>query len=218
MNHYTEEINRHKLVVNDEYSYLYVVCDCFGGPAAGLVGTSLIYPEASVGSKEGEDFTGKAYYLDYPQFKGSAGNVVKIGNVDLGKKVLGTKGFPAGHGATILVDKDGNATYYEYGRYTGDQKGTFGIKRPSVQGGNWRKFNLPTKGADESDSAYIDRIYKSLPDASKSDLTVSVLNNVDTKAARAYADREANNINRAAYDWDHTCAVEASRLARKFQQ
>ena len=61
---------------------------------------------------------GHAIFLHYPNFKGAAGNAVKIGGIDVGSILFGKTKLPVGHSAAILVDKNGKADYYKYGRYT----------------------------------------------------------------------------------------------------
>ena len=59
---------------------------------------------------------GHAIYLNYPNFVGESKNAIKIGDLDIGE-MIGNPQFPVGHAATILIDNNGNANYYEYGRY-----------------------------------------------------------------------------------------------------
>ena len=118
---------------------------------------------------EQENYDGQAIYLNYPEFKGSAANAVKIGNYDLGKTVAQTLGvgrLPVGHAAIITIDENGNSRHTEYGRYTTKDGNLIGKVRDTVKGGNWRQKVLSRKRKDEDLKAYMRRVHKSLPAAS----------------------------------------------------
>jgi len=124
----------------------------------------------------------KAYYLHYPNFVGSASNALVVGGKDLGAPLtkMGVQ-LPVGHDAVILME--GNKPHYiEYGRYAGDTGDTkiIGHKKDSVKKGNWRmNTSLPYKKDNETDSAYISRIYKLLPDAETGVTQATVVPNID---------------------------------------
>ena len=84
------------------------------------------------------EVNGHAIYLHYPNFIGNSKNAFKIGNFDPGE-AIGNPQLPVGHAATILIDDEGNANYYEYGRFAPNNGNLIGTEqRASVKGGNWR--------------------------------------------------------------------------------
>lgn len=157
---------------------------------------------------------GHAIYLHYPNFVGHSSNAIKIGNMDLGK-MIGDPDVPVGHAATILINPDNTATYYEYGRYPG--KG-FGHVRPTTKGGNWQRLKLPPKNVGENDSAYVARIQDQLPDTKTGTYQAMTIPNVDTEKAAQWIANQANNVNRPEYSaFGNTCANGACNAIIPFQ-
>lgn len=107
------------------------------------------------GSSDSE--LGHAIYLHYPNFVGDSKNALKIGGVDVGE-MIGSPKLPVGHAAVILVDKNGKSRYVEYGRYANQGHIIGKERRPTVKGGNWRKFDLDPQRPGEDDSTYVARI------------------------------------------------------------
>ena len=161
---------------------------------------------------------GHAIYLHYPNFKGASRNAIKIGGFDPGE-AIGNPSVPVGHAATILIDKDGNANYYEYGRYSPENGHLIGTaQRPSVKGGNWRHFKLDPQKAEESDSAYVARIQDSLPDTKTGAYQAMTIPDVDTDAATKWIYSQANDPNREEYGIDNTCATGACKATLNFRR
>lgn len=155
---------------------------------------------------------GHVIYLHYPNFQGSTENAIKIGNFDIGNaagKALGISQLPVGHAAAITIGPNNKSTYYEYGRYTNDTKGTkiFGHKRPTTKGGNWRKQELPPIKPEENDSSYLARVQHLLPDTNTGAYQAMTLPNVDTQKVVEYINKQANDVNRPEYSaLGNTCA------------
>ena len=155
---------------------------------------------------------GHAIYLHYPNFRGSFENAVKIGNIDIGsiaKRVSGKDKIPVGHAASILVDTDGNATYYEYGRYPGNDSHVFGNEKRSTKGGNWRKFQLPKQLLNENDSVYLTRIQHLLPDTETGTYQAISFPEVDVNTAQKWIQQQADDSKRSEYNIMNTCATGA---------
>lgn len=162
------------------------------------------------------DYSGSAIYLTYPEFQGKLSNAFKVGNVDVGKEIsdaTGIKSLPVGHSAVILIDDDGKANYYEYGRYGGGEANVIG-HRNSVKGGNYKRKYIATRRAGESDQQFFERIKSRLP--YKGTVHASYINGIDTGAANSYWNNKANNKNREEYNLTHTCAGEACNLVSDF--
>ena len=162
---------------------------------------------------------GHAIYLHYPNFKGGASNAFKIGNVDVGKILLKDKKLPVGHSAVVLVDKDGKADYYEYGRYTPEKGHVIGTEqRPTAKGGNWRQFKINSRyGAKDNDSTFIARIQGQLPYTNTGSYQILSVPSVNTEKAREWIMAEANNPNRKEYGLTNTCATGACDAVLPFR-
>ncbi len=161
---------------------------------------------------------GHAIYLHYPNFRGASKNAIKIGGFDPGE-AIGNPSVPVGHAATILIDKNGNANYYEYGRYKPENGHLIGTaQRPTVKGGNWRHFELPAQKAGENDSAYVARIQGMLPDTKTGAYQAMTIPDVDTAAAIEWINNQANDPNREEYGIDNTCATGACRASLDFRK
>lgn len=161
---------------------------------------------------------GHAIYLHYPNFKGASKNAIKIGDFDPGE-AIGNPSVPVGHAATILIDKNGNGGYYEYGRYEPKNGHLIGTaQRPTVKGGNWRYFELPPQKAGESDSAYVARIQEKLPDTKTGAYQAMTIPDVDTAAAIEWINSQANDPNREEYGIDNTCATGACKASLNFRK
>lgn len=174
------------------------------------------HKKAQVDAEPKPSYNGTAIYLNYPNFEGSAKNALKIGNFDVGG-ATGIESLPVGHAAAILIGDDGNAYHYEYGRYAGNSSGVIGKeRRASVKGGNFKRTALAKKNPDETAEQYIQRIYSSLPNAKYGTLQATIIPEVDTKAADAYWQRQADDPNRQEYNIAHTCAGEACNLVSDF--
>ena len=162
--------------------------------------------------------SGHAIYLHYPNFKGASRNAIKIGDFDPGE-AIGNPSIPVGHAATILIDENGNANYYEYGRYKPENGHLIGTaQRPTVKGGNWRHFKLEPQKAGESDSAYVARIQGSLPDTKTGAYQAMTIPDVDTAAAIEWINSQANDPNREEYGIDNTCATGACKVSLDFRK
>lgn len=161
---------------------------------------------------------GHAIYLHYPNFKGASKNAIKIKGLDPGE-AIGNPSVPVGHAATILIDKNGNANYYEYGRYEPKNGHLIGTaQRPTVKGGNWRHFELPAQKAGENDSVYVARIQGLLPDTKTGAYQAMTIPDVDTAAAIEWINSQANDPNRKEYGIDNTCATGACRASLDFRK
>lgn len=189
-----------------------------------LVGNGVygLYNQSSAYNITGKDNTGHSIFINYPNFKGSAEDAIKVGPVDLGgafNKVTGLHGnyLPVGHAATILVDNNGKSKYIEYGRYDKDMPYVIGSERRNTKGGNWRVIDLPNKKSTENDSIYMRRIESLLPDTKTGDYTITSIPNVDTDKAYNYVVSSSNDPKREQYNITHTCAVEAKKLGLDFR-
>ena len=161
---------------------------------------------------------GHAIYLHYPNFVGHSKNALKIGGTDLGE-MIGDPQLPVGHAATILIDDQGNANYYEYGRYEPSNGHLIGKEqRPTVKGGNWRKFALPKQKIGENDSVYVSRIQHILPDTKTGAYQAMSIPSVDIKKATQYIQDQADNKNREEYGIFNTCATGACNATLKFRK
>lgn len=161
---------------------------------------------------------GHAIYLHYPNFKGASKNAIKIGDFDPGE-AIGNPSVPVGHAATILIDKNGNANYYEYGRYKPENGHLIGTaQRPTVKGGNWRHFELPAQKAGENDSVYVARIQGLLPDTKTGAYQAMTIPDVDTAAAIEWINSQANDPNRKEYGIANTCATGACKASLNFRK
>lgn len=156
---------------------------------------------------------GHSIYLHYPNFVGRSSNAIKVGDTDLGK-LIGDPDVPVGHAATIMVSPDGNATYYEYGRYANQG---FGHVRPTTKGGNWKRIRLPKQKQEENDSVYMARIQHLLPDTHTGAYQAMTIPNVDTEKATSWINEQANNVNRKEYGITNTCADGACDATLPFQ-
>lgn len=160
---------------------------------------------------------GHAIYLHYPNFIGNSKNAFKIGGFDPGE-ALGNPQLPVGHAATILIDNEGNANYYEYGRYSPENGHLIGKEqRPTVKGGNWRHFSLPKQNQGENDSAYVARIQGMLPDTKTGAYQAMSIPSIDVKRAQQYIQQEADNKNRNEYGIFNTCATGACNVILPFR-
>lgn len=174
------------------------------------------HKKAQADAEPKPSYNGTAIYLNYPNFKGSAKNALKVGNFDVGG-ATGIEKLPVGHAAAILIGDDGNAYHYEYGRYAGNSSGVIGKeRRADVKGGNFKRIKLERKNPNETAEQYIQRIYSSLPNASHGTLQATIIPEVDTRAANDYWQRQADNPNRQEYNIAHTCAGEACNLVSDF--
>ena len=189
-----------------------------------LVGNGVygLYNQSSADNITGKDNTGHSIFINYPNFKGSAEDAIKVGPVDLGSvfnKVTGLHGnyLPVGHAATILVDNNGKSKYIEYGRYDKDIPYVIGSERRNTKGGNWRVIDLPNKKSTENDSVYMRRIESLLPDTKTGDYIITSIPNVDTDKAYNYVVSSSNDPKREQYNITHTCAVEAKKLGLDFR-
>lgn len=189
-----------------------------------LVGNGVygLYNQSSADNITGKDNTGHSIFINYPNFKGSAEDAIKVGPVDLGSifnKVTGLHGnyLPVGHAATILVDNNGKSKYIEYGRYDKDMPYVIGSERRNTKGGNWRVIDLPNKKSTENDSVYMRRIESLLPDTKTGDYIITSIPNVDTDKAYNYVVSSSNDPKREQYNITHTCAVEAKKLGLDFR-
>lgn len=181
-----------------------------------------LYNQNSADNIIGKDNTGHSIFINYPNFKGSAENAIKVGSIDLGgafNKVTGLHDnyLPVGHAATILVDNNGKSKYIEYGRYDKDMPYVIGSERRNTKGGNWRVIDLPNKKSTENDSVYMRRIESLLPDTKTGDYTITSIPNVDTDKAYNYVISSSNDSKREQYNITHTCAVEAKKLGLDFR-
>lgn len=156
----------------------------------------------------------KAIYLHYPNFVGKASNALKIGNVDIGKKILGNENIlPVGHGETLLVDENGKVKYVRYGRY---KTGT-GVVRNSLKGGNWGIYDYPDMLPGETTEVYINRLLNLrkqgkgnyLEDSEYGKFEAIEVPNVDFHKALNYAVGQSKNSDRPEYGLSNTCATGA---------
>lgn len=198
-----------------------IVSTAIGSSLAGN-GMYELYNQNSADNIIGKDNTGHSIFINYPNFKGSAENAIKVGSIDLGgafNKVTGLHGnyLPVGHAATILVDNNGKSKYIEYGRYDKDMPYVIGSERRNTKGGNWRVIDLPNKKSTENDSVYMRRIESLLPDTKTGDYTITSIPNVDTDKAYNYVVSSSNDPKREQYNITHTCAVEAKKLGLDFR-
>jgi hypothetical protein len=160
-----------------------------------------------------EEGKGKAVYLHYPNFKGKASNVIKIGNFDLGKMIFGNKNIlPVGHGETLLIDENGKVKHVRYGRY---ENGT-GVVRNDLKGGNWSISDYPDMESQESVEQYINRLLqlhkkdpKYLEDSKYGAFEAIEIPNVEYQKALDYAIQQSNDPNRPEYSISNTCATGA---------
>lgn len=162
---------------------------------------------------------GRAVYLHYPNFNGSAANALKIGGVDVGKNVAEAFGIdinaiPVGHGEVLFIHPDNAVQGVRYGRYT---TGT-GHIRKTVKGGNWGIYKYPSMKPDESVEQYLRRIQGRLApgsnhimieDGKYGPYEAIEIPDVDTKAAVEYALSQANDPSRPEYSIFNTCATGA---------
>lgn len=163
------------------------------------------------------DNEGHAIYLHYPNFIGQSKNAIKIGNYDLAN-IIDNPELPVGHAATILIDKEGRANYYEYGRYTPRDGHIIGKEqRPTVKGGNWRRIQLPSQKVNESDSAYVSRIQSLLPDTKTGAYQAMTIPHVDINKAKSYIQEQADDPNRKEYGIFNTCATGACDAVLPFR-
>ena len=164
------------------------------------------------------EVNGHAIYLHYPNFIGNSKNAFEIGNFDPGE-AIGNPQLPVGHAATILIDDEGNANYYEYGRFAPNNGNLIGTEqRASVKGGNWRQFKLPRQEAGENDSVYVSRIQKMLPDTKTGAYQAMTIPSVDVRRATEFIQNEANNKNRKEYGIFNTCATGACNATLNFRK
>ena len=154
---------------------------------------------------------GHAIFLHYPNFKGAAGNAVKIGGIDVGNVLLGKTKLPVGHSAAILVDKNGKADYYEYGRYTPEKGNVIGKEqRKTAKGGNWRHFNIYDRyRPKDNDSTFVSRIQEQLPYSDTGAYQILSIPSVDTKKARKWIMSQADDPERSEYGITNICSTGA---------
>jgi hypothetical protein len=157
---------------------------------------------------------GHAIYLNYPNAEGGLAGAVRIGGVDVGAalgKVTGITSAPWGHAGVIMVDKEGNSDYYDFGRYKAgsDEYGvsTFGAIKKGK--GNWRTKKLPKQKQGENDSVYVARIQNGLPDTRFGAYQALSFPNIDIEKAKAHINKQANDPNRKAYGFGNTCVDNA---------
>ena len=164
----------------------------------------------NLGNSNSQQNSGRAITVHYPNFVSHAGASGVFGNryLDAAANVIIPDDLEVGHTGVILLDRNNNATYYEYGRY--NEGNIIGKK---LQGkGNWRKFNLPKIGRNENVNSYLARVYDLLPDKSENRMQFIVTNNVDYDKAVNYITTQANSNNRKNYSASNTCATQAKKV------
>lgn len=133
---------------------------------------------------------GYAFYISYPEHS--------IGTKGTGFEWMGGT-FPLlkGHAASIIVDKNGNATYHTYGRY-GDM-------------GSYKTHNLPSVNPGEDHQSYLKRVRKNLEYADTNEpVNATYIPSVDSDKSRNYYKEQPQKGNYSLSNGT-TCAGEACR-------
>ena len=151
-------------------------------------------PIQPVGLNNVPGVSGSAFYINYPDHM--------ISTAGTGIDELGLSYFPkgtvSGHAASIIMDKDGNATYYTYGRYSGGN-------------GSYVSKKLPRRQANESEEAYLKRVRPYLEYADANEKVEAVhIPNIDSDKAHEYYRSKPNENNYNIFNGT-TCSGEACR-------
>lgn len=179
-----------------------------------LLGTKNKFEEGG-NTEEPSQNDEHAIYLNFPNVGGGLAGAFRVGGIDLGAtlgKATGIDILPFGHAGFILVDKEGNSNYYDYGRYKEgtDRYGvsTFGTIKPGK--GNWRTKELPKQERGENDSTYVARIQGLLPDTDYGAFQATSFPTIDIEKARNYVSQQANDSARKDYSILNTCVNAAA--------
>lgn len=150
---------------------------------------------------------GTAVYLHYPRFEGRSKNALVIGGKDIGASI-GDPTIPVGHDELLTIDSNNNVNLIRYGRYTTGS----GYLRPTVKGGNWGIFNMPSKKENESVQEYVKRISPNLEDSKFGPFEGIKIDNVNIAKMQETANRQSWDKNRPEYSITNTCATGASNV------